>query len=93
MPRDVLSGGLGLESLVGGCECVKRLDELSRLRSEEMRFELSELEAGEIEVEVVGTSDLRVVVLGGGSVLGILIGETGMGRLEPIALVWETGQS
>ena len=72
MPRDVLSGGLGLDALVGGCECVKRLDELSRLRSEEMRFELSKLDAGEIEVEVVGT---------------------GMGRLEPVALVWESGQS
>ena len=56
MPRDVLSGGLGLDALVGGCECVKQLDELSRLRSEEMRFELSKLDAGEIEVEVVGTS-------------------------------------
>ena len=58
MPRDVLSGGLGLDDLVGGCECVKRLDELSRLRSEEMRFELSKLEAGEIEAEVVGTGNL-----------------------------------
>ena len=58
MPRDVLSGGLGLDDLVGGCECVKRLDELSRLRSEEMRFELSKLEAGEIEAEVVGTGSL-----------------------------------
>ena len=58
MPRDVLSGGLGLDDLGGGCECVKRLDELSRLRSEEMRFELSKLEAGEIEAEVVGTGNL-----------------------------------
>ena len=72
MPRDVLSGGLGLDDLGGGCECVKRLDELSRLSSEEMRFELSKLDAGEIEVEVVGTS---------------------MGRLEPVTLVWESGQS
>ena len=58
MPRDVLSGGLGLEALVGGCECVKRLDELSRFSAGEMRFELSMLEAREIEAELVGKGNL-----------------------------------
>ena len=50
MAGDV-SGGLGLEAIVGGWECVKRLDELSKL-VDEMRLELSKLIVGEIEASV-----------------------------------------
>ena len=51
MAGDV-SGGLGLEAIVGGWECVKRLDELSKLGDEEMRLELSELIVEESEAGV-----------------------------------------
>ena len=81
MAGDV-SGGLGLEAIVGGWECVKRLDELSKLGVEEMRFELSKLEAGEIKAGV-----------GGVSVLDLLMGEPGTSGLEPVALNLKTGQS
>ena len=81
MAGDV-SGGLGLEAIVGGWECVKRLDELSKLGVEEMRLELSKLLVGEIEAVVWGVS-----------VLDLLMGEPGTSEVEPVALDWETGQS